>query len=532
MIGKLWPTFDNTLAGFSEELREECDFTKSKAATYCGLHHATISRYDNHKLVPHPGYLSCLACYIIEKKSNPETVKAYKKHLLEQINAVNREIRGQKKTHRKPSEAPYFRNWDELKHFAEEYRKRRQKSAPSTVRTPVLPKTPMSTSSTVRDYLVVLLEEIGVFEKENLGLPAGSHNLLDIPFLTGWKVTTVGGSIPMQLDPPIPQPIKVHLLLQGGWAIQEFINATLGTIFLEFANREVHRTDLILGYNLRDWTLHRQNAVTIASSPYLREVWRGTAPDGTPGRIDMLTIDVPEQYHHTSLTTIHLDDISEMTTYSDKPCIHLLAVTVEYYPSDGRQEKNLPVKAVPTEALDNGSSKRDNFRYLRIPALFDDIRKRFGGDSSPLGILEETLERDYACQYFEDGFMFWWDNPYGQNRIWVINGGGRAYNGKGWSHYDDTWTEREAPLGCPEIHPLNGPRYGFGKIWCENSDIRKKLGPALDTEFGSVNIFEKSTLQILSGGVMFYVPIDKKIWLLLNNGYWHTFDRRQFNLQK
>lgn len=72
-----------------------------------------------------------------------------------------------------------------------------------------------------RIYVPIGLERIGSFETENLGLTAGEHTLLGIPFQTGNTYTSQFRDRPnlpeaVQLDTNVDQPHALHLLIQAG----------------------------------------------------------------------------------------------------------------------------------------------------------------------------------------------------------------------------------------------------------------------------------------------------------------------------
>jgi hypothetical protein len=186
-----------------------------------------------------------------------------------------------------------------------------------------------------RDYRMISLRRLGSTEESNLGLDAGINTLLGTPFETGWIVTTQCEDRPslpttIQLDASIPQPVNVYLLLQAGWAMQQFSGKQLGEVTLSFSDGGYVDTPLAVGFNIRDWARESSQAVTTATSPMLREGWQGTAPDGTAGRMDILSIEIPNEYRHSTLTNIQVADTSSTTADSQNPCIHLLAITVEH----------------------------------------------------------------------------------------------------------------------------------------------------------------------------------------------------------
>jgi hypothetical protein len=171
----------------------------------------------------------------------------------------------------------------------------------------------------------------------NLGLEISSRkSLLNIPFETGWTSTTQCSHVPerpttLQYNVDIPRPTNVYLLLQGGWALQEYNGKEVGYVLLGFSGGANNKTSLALGFNFRDWSVDKPNAVTTASSPTLREAWQGIAPDGAKGRFDILTIEIPSPLTQSRLTSVQIVDTSTTTTGSVNPCIHLTGITVKYF---------------------------------------------------------------------------------------------------------------------------------------------------------------------------------------------------------
>ena len=201
----------------------------------------------------------------------------------------------------------------------------------------ILTTTPVqqATQQTLHSYETISLRQLGLPEESNLGLNAGTNNLLDISFETGWTVSTQcadRSSQPatIQLDGIFSQPINLYLLLQAGWATQQFNGKELGAVSLIFSDGEHIEVPLIVGFNIRDWSRNNPEAVSTATSSTLREAWRGITPDGTIGGIDILTIEVPNEYRRLALTSIQVADTSRVTVGSQDPCIHLLAITVEH----------------------------------------------------------------------------------------------------------------------------------------------------------------------------------------------------------
>lgn len=172
----------------------------------------------------------------------------------------------------------------------------------------------------------------------NLGLEISKRKLLlNIPFETGWTSTTQCSYVPdrptmLQYNTNIPRPTNIYLLIQGGWALQGFSGKEIGYVLLAFSSGASNKTPLVLGVNIRDWSVDNSDAVTSVSSPTLREAWQGIAPDGVSrGRFDILTIDIPNTLTQSNLASIQIVDTSTTSTGSVDPCIHLTGISVKHF---------------------------------------------------------------------------------------------------------------------------------------------------------------------------------------------------------
>jgi hypothetical protein len=94
----------------------------------------------------------------------------------------------------------------------------------------------------------------------------------------------------------------------------------------------------------------------------------------------------------------------------------------------------------------------------------------------------------YARQFFDRGFMYWWENkPNANGSIWVVEmTQSSARQGSRWSGpYADTW--KGDPYSCEAARKnSDGPIRGFGKVWCEHPDIAKAIGDPREEERGTV----------------------------------------------
>ncbi len=114
-----------------------------------------------------------------------------------------------------------------------------------------------------------------------------------------------------------------------------------------------------------------------------------------------------------------------------------------------------------------------------------------------------------AYEAFERGFMLW-----------------RKDNDGHYAVFDDGEFSRfiipsaEPPeFACTEAAQLGRPKRGFSTVWCENSDVRQRIGNALDDEIGN-----DRSLQVFEQGFMVFIPERNAIYALLDNGSWRRFD--------
>lgn len=205
---------------------------------------------------------------------------------------------------------------------------------------PLPPANTVPTATTrplVSDYQTLSLQRWSELKspETNLGLAPGHNYLLDIPFDTGWKASTqcshlLNQPASFQVDTSISNPVGVYLLLQAGWGLTKYNGKQIGNVHMGFSDGNTLDIPLTLGFNIRDWAWENPAAVHTASSSTLQPAWKGYAPDGTPGGMDILTIIVPNNQSQSTLTSVRISDLSQSTTGDVNPCIHLVALTVKY----------------------------------------------------------------------------------------------------------------------------------------------------------------------------------------------------------
>lgn len=155
---------------------------------------------------------------------------------------------------------------------------------------------------------------------------------------------------------------------------------------------------------------------------------------------------------------------------------------------------------------------------------FKDIWIELGSGDSRLGYPAgpEIKDRNYAKQFFEKGVMLWWDTPEGPNAIWVLDSPDSAFKRGGTSNrYDDTWDGGD-DYSCDAARS-GGPVRGFGKVWCEQPELQARLGLPSEPEAGSGGSPPYAQVQFFQGGMMFYNPANKAVYVVYNQGDWERF---------
>ena len=185
-----------------------------------------------------------------------------------------------------------------------------------------VPASPVPASAT--KFHVVSLQNVGTSISENLGLPAGQNTLRGVDFETNWIVTTqsAGGldenkptAYNIEIKDTIQNPIKVYFLLHASWA-KGLHGQEIGNLFIRFRDGQEVEEKLTVGYNIRDWA---DTGIKL-TSPNTQEAFRSA--DGA-GVVDLLAINIPEEYQQSQITQIEVRDTSK------KMGLHIWAITVE-----------------------------------------------------------------------------------------------------------------------------------------------------------------------------------------------------------
>jgi len=158
---------------------------------------------------------------------------------------------------------------------------------------------------------------------------------------------------------------------------------------------------------------------------------------------------------------------------------------------------------------------------VTLPPPYDDIWAQMGGAAGALGMpLGDVVLRPAAGQEFEHGYMIWRDNATGQDRIYVIvwGPGGSQQAGDLWGQFSDTWVEGVDPeLSCAQAVLPNGPKRGFGKVWCTVAGMRSDLRAAIEIEAG----YDGGWLDF-EHGTAIWDRRHNRAFVLLHSGEWQA----------
>ncbi len=159
--------------------------------------------------------------------------------------------------------------------------------------------------------------------------------------------------------------------------------------------------------------------------------------------------------------------------------------------------------------------------------IFERPWEQMGEGDGPLGypVAPSITDRNYAKEYFQWGFMFWWESLQKPHPIWVIPMADRSDNsGEKWMQFEDLWDGNKPLYACPEAGPPDGPQSGFGLVWCQQPGVKELIGFPREKEFGSGGVGQRGEVQFFQHGIMLQNPANREIWTLINNGGWRRFN--------
>lgn len=128
-------------------------------------------------------------------------------------------------------------------------------------------------------------------------------------------------------------------------------------------------------------------------------------------------------------------------------------------------------------------------------------------DSAGLGC-PTTAQTDATTAYerFERGWMLWRKD---NDRIYAFFDGGE------YRSFVLPPDEPRPEFSCPEAESLGNPRLGFGRIWCNDLDVRQRLGKPLTPEVAAI-----WPLQDFAGGFMLYLAQQNDVVAAYHSGQW------------
>jgi hypothetical protein len=178
-----------------------------------------------------------------------------------------------------------------------------------------------------------------------------------------------------------------------------------------------------------------------------------------------------------------------------------------------------------TDTLEPGETPTTSPTTPDVPPPFAAVWDALGNEGGSLGtpIGEAATDRWAADLRFEHGAMYWRNNEgVPANHVYVLyyQGGTDETQGS-WERYVDTWEEGMDEVSCPEADPTNGPIRGFGKVWCDNPDVRLDVGEATEPE--QVPGFQAG-FQDFEEGTLLWTRRLHFIYAVFEDGTWQRFD--------
>jgi hypothetical protein len=76
------------------------------------------------------------------------------------------------------------------------------------------------------------------------------------------------------------------------------------------------------------------------------------------------------------------------------------------------------------------------------------------------------------------------------------------YNDGRWESYSNQWREGDPEFTCGDENPITTPIRGFGRVWCDNPDVREALGAITAEEIGD----SSSIIQDFVNGSILVAP--------------------------
>lgn len=126
-----------------------------------------------------------------------------------------------------------------------------------------------------------------------------------------------------------------------------------------------------------------------------------------------------------------------------------------------------------------------------------------------------AVTRESVEETFERGHMVWRG---GGVQVYAI------YNDGTWDIFpkspNDILQDGDPEYFCGEHRSPPSPRRGFSKIWCNNKDVRDKIGNATDYEEGFCMPSNCDTFQDFEGGTIYYSAKYNSTYILFADKTW------------
>lgn len=125
--------------------------------------------------------------------------------------------------------------------------------------------------------------------------------------------------------------------------------------------------------------------------------------------------------------------------------------------------------------------------------------------------LETEQPVKFAVQHLEGGTLYWRED---EKRIYVLFGSDST-----WMLFDDTWNSSMPEDSCSNVTVAADrikPKRGFGKVWCDQSAVRAKIGVGIAPEFGAYS----ALAQRFARGQMFAGTEPYHVIVLYADGKW------------
>ena len=202
----------------------------------------------------------------------------------------------------------------------------------------------------------------------------------------------------------------------------------------------------------------------------------------------------------------------------------LLAAGVGAQPGPPLPEGSLPSNVPQTQEVSTVYLPLvlNNYSQVSVAARYQEAWQAFGGAVGALGnATAADVEGIHSEQWFEHGMMYWRDNDTEPDYVYVLYYEDDEDQQAGaWVRYDDEWEEGMPIYSCDEAedNQPEGPKLGFGLVWCTHAAVRTGLGAAIEEE-----VYIDGGYQDFQGGTMLWSARGDVIYVLFDDGTWQRY---------